>query len=140
MSAYEIVNENSNKCLEVYRGSTGDGANVDQWGCNGGNHQYWVLDQVGTVGGHPADYIVNNNSAKCLDVYRSSFSNGANVDQWTCNNGYNQIWIDGESTYRYFQNYNSGKVLEVYRSSLSDGANVDQWTYNGGANQKWYIP
>jgi hypothetical protein len=142
-NAYELVNENSSLCLDVYGYSLSNGANIDQYGCNGRSNQYWVLDQVGTYYGLPLEYIVSlhgidNNLSLCVDVYHASLSEGADIYQWGCNGHADQVWIDANnSPWDWFTNYNSGYVMEVYGASKSWGAQVDQWAWNGNANQKW---
>ncbi len=85
--------------------------------------------------------IVNANSGMLLDVPGASTSNGANMDQWTGNNGSNQQWTLtslGGGQYEIL-NAHSGLALEVYNQSTSNGAAVDQWSYWGGASQKWTL-
>jgi arabinan endo-1,5-alpha-L-arabinosidase len=89
LNGYEVdvvFNYHSGKCLDVYHASVSVGANVDQWTCNSGLNQDWVV-----TGNRDAGWV-NYNSGLCLDVYQRSTSNGANVDQWTCNGGSNQLW------------------------------------------------
>jgi hypothetical protein len=144
--AYEVLNYHSSLCLDVYRSGGGDGANVDQWTCNGGQNQYWAFYVVGSVNGDPIDIVINNNSGKCLDVYQKSLSVGANVDQWTCTSGANQDWVDilsngFDHTYVDYNTVLNGNdlVLDVFHASLAVGANVDQWTSTLGVNQLWYL-
>ncbi len=76
----------------------------------------------------------------CLDVYKASKDSGANVDQWTCNGGANQVWLPGVNpTWNVYYNWNSLCVLDVWHAGTSDGTNVDQYTYNGNNNQLWEL-
>jgi endo-1,4-beta-xylanase len=129
-----IVSRNSGKCVDVTGASTADGANVDQWTCNGGTNQQWQFVDVG--GGYYK--LVSAKSGKCLDVYNNSTADGANVDQWTCNGGANQKWqwvADG--SYYQLKAQVSGKCLDVNGVSTADGANIQQWTCGSGTNQQW---
>jgi hypothetical protein len=38
----ELINRQSGLCLDVANNNTGDGAAIDQWGCNGGSNQQWI--------------------------------------------------------------------------------------------------
>jgi hypothetical protein len=38
----ELINRQSGLCLDVFNNNTGDGAAIDQWGCNGGSNQQWT--------------------------------------------------------------------------------------------------
>jgi hypothetical protein len=43
----ELVAKHSGKCAEVDAASLLNGANVQQWNCNGGNNQRWKLVAAG---------------------------------------------------------------------------------------------
>src|SRR5260370_20780074 len=140
-----IVNQHSGKCAEVYHSSTSNGANVDQWYCNGTNTQSWRFD-LGYFDqyGNPVGEIINVNSGKCFEVYSWGAGNGSNVDQWGCapieQLHANQLWdvkrelleAVGASNYR-----NLLVVAEGYNWSTSNGGNVDIWQYLGDSNQHW---
>jgi hypothetical protein len=83
--------------------------------------------------------IRNVNSGRCVDVFGSSTSKNANVQQFSCNNGANQRWefVDLGSGQYAIRNVNSGQVLDVAGDSRGNGANVQQFPWNGGANQRW---
>jgi len=85
----QIVNRNSNKCMEVYHSETGNGANVDQWTCNGTYTQYWVYHDPHTGVGIT---FFNLNSDLVLEVSHSSTANYGNVDQWIANYTDTQHW------------------------------------------------
>jgi hypothetical protein len=85
--------------------------------------------------------IVSKNSGKCLDVKGESESNKANVQQYRCNGGDNQIWefvSVGRNEYAIYS-ANSSKVLDVEGESRDDKANIQQYAWNGGGNQRWRI-
>ena len=107
---YKVVNRNSGKLLDVYGQSTDDGANVNQWGDNGGANQRWQIVDIG--GGYYE--FVNQNSGKALDVNGNSTDDGANVQQWAYGGGANQQWqiVDIGGGYYKIVNRNSGKFLK----------------------------
>jgi hypothetical protein len=85
--------------------------------------------------------IVNRHSGKALDLYNNSHNTGATIDQWTWNNGNNQLWYfaaqpDGSWVIR---NFESGQVLDVAGGSTANGAAIDQWTPISQTNQEWTI-
>ena len=84
---YEFVNANSGKCMEVYHSETGNGANVDQYTCNGTHTQEWVPGDF-----VPGPELTNYNSGLKLTVQGSSTSDGANVYQYAYTGGTNQAW------------------------------------------------
>lgn len=83
--------------------------------------------------------LVARHSAKCLDVYAYSQSNGGNVVQWDCNGGTNQQWqlIPTDSGYYKIIARHSGKVMDVAGGSTANGALIDQWDYTGAWSQQW---
>jgi Ricin-type beta-trefoil lectin domain len=98
-------------------------------------------------GGYPPDGrvffsggIVSRLSGKCLDVEGRSTRNAANIQQWSCSGGSNQLWdvIDlGRGQFSIIS-HGSNKALTV-ASRSSDGANVEQNRWNGGDNQRWRV-
>ncbi|MEH1894055.1 MAG: RICIN domain-containing protein, partial [Nostoc sp.] len=86
-------------------------------------------------------YLINKESGKALDVVAHSKVDGANVQQWTKNQGENQQWLlqDAGNGSFYLINKESAKALDVGAHSKVDGANVQQWTKNQGENQQWLL-
>jgi hypothetical protein len=81
---YEVVNRNApNHVLEVKGGptSTAAGDIVDLWAWHSGLAQQWM--PIATLAGHFT--FVPRHVTECLDVTASSTSNGAQVQQWDCN-------------------------------------------------------
>lgn len=142
-----LVNSHSEKCLDVERSSTNDGANVIQFTRHGGSNQRWLLRPLGIAPALPINpfpwayyAIFAGHSGNCLDVAGGSTADGANVQQYNPHFGANQSWIlvpAGEEF--YILNLHSRKCLEVAGGSTVDGANVQQFQYNGGSNQRWRL-
>jgi hypothetical protein len=103
-------------------------------------------------GNRPGDYppegrvffsggIVSKVSRKCLDVEGMSTRNAANVQQWSCSGGANQLWdiIDlGRGEYSIVSQ-GSNKVLQVGNGAQNDGAKIEQFRWSGGDTQRWRI-
>ncbi|GAA1373094.1 RICIN domain-containing protein [Streptomyces beijiangensis] len=99
-----------------------------------------------TVGASPAaadswSQFANSGSGKCLEVENSSQSNGARVQQWSCNEQAGANWYtrDAGGGYVYIVNRGTGKCLEIENSSGSNGARAQQWDCKGQAGAKWKI-
>jgi hypothetical protein len=72
-----ILNVGSRKCVDVFGDSRRPGANVQQFGCNGGANQKWVFVSVGRN-----EYVIQNvNSGMVLEVAGGNRYNGGNVQQ-----------------------------------------------------------
>lgn len=80
--------------------------------------------------------LINFKSGKCMSVEGGgSTSNGANIIQWSCNDGGEQLWYWSGSA---LKNRKSGKCLSVAGGgSTANGAELIQWTCNGESEQSW---
>jgi hypothetical protein len=84
-----------------------------------------------------AETWFNTNSQLALEVYHSSTSSGAAVDQFTWNNTSTQWWLPIRNQDGYYQlvNTNSGMCLDG--GSAVPQASIIQWTCNGTYDQQW---
>lgn len=100
-----------------------------------------VLRDTSYTAGQPpgVEYVKNRNSGKVLDVQNPNTADGANVGQYTQNNGAWQQWQFFSRGNGYFNvvNVHSGKCLDVSGASTADNADITQWTCHGGTNQQW---
>lgn len=69
-------------CLEVNGGVYEERAAVQQWGCNGEPHQYWMVQPDPT--GNGMARLVNMNSDQCLTVVGARPAAGRQLVQRTC--------------------------------------------------------
>ena len=78
---YEVQSVSaSGKCLDIAAGSTGDGANVQVYSCNGSAAQTFTFVDLGAY----KMELRAAHSDKCIDVSSASSANGANVQQRHC--------------------------------------------------------
>jgi hypothetical protein len=131
-TAYRLVVDSSQKCLDLPSGNTADNVVLQQFTCHGGNNQRWLV-MPRTDGYYTIVSVVSN---KCADVHAGSTANGAVVQQFTCHGGPNQQWAINFST-RSFVARHSGKCLDIRGGGTGDGAIAQQFTCHGGANQRW---
>jgi GH43 family beta-xylosidase len=137
-TGYRIVNRNSGKCLEVAGGSAADGANIQQWTCNGGANQRWRLEDLAD----DTSRIVNAATGKPADVANCSAADGAGIRQWTwLNNTCQRFRLIYTATNGWVRivNQNSGRVADVANCSTADGADVRQWTWLNNTCQQWSL-
>jgi hypothetical protein len=90
---YKIVAEHSKKCMDVSNYSTSNGAKIWQWDCGrdiGSKpaNQKWKIINRGN--GYYA--FKSMQSGKCLDIEKASQQDGANLQQWDCHYGNNQLF------------------------------------------------
>ncbi|MFI5986756.1 RICIN domain-containing protein [Streptomyces sp. NPDC051555] len=89
---WKVKNVNSGKCLDVFDGSSAEGARLQQYRCGGTDSQLWEYVATQTV---PEYFkLKNRRSGKCMDVSGRSHDDGAIIHQWTCLDGddHNQQW------------------------------------------------
>ncbi|WP_377273181.1 ricin-type beta-trefoil lectin domain protein [Peterkaempfera sp. SMS 1(5)a] len=116
----------SNRCMDVQNASTGKGAAIDLYDCNGGSNQSWTLNSS-------KELVVYG--TMCLDVPNQSTSSGTKLEIYTCNGGGNQQWVlkdDGTIT-----GVQSGLCLDATSGATTNGTLLEIYTCNGGSNQKW---
>ena len=85
----EIINSISNKCLDVNQHSHVYGLQLEQWDCNGGTNQQWIISpspgSLGTIITNVSNGLVlsSNHGLKKLDnpIIQWGF-NGTNDQQW----------------------------------------------------------
>jgi thermitase len=133
---YNLVNVNSNKCLDVFNADTTNGAKVIQWGCNGGNNQKWKIEPVG------AYYkLTAVHSGRVLEVNGASTANGAFIDQWDYVAGANnELWnITKLGSGFQLVAVHSGKNLDVQNFGTADGTIIQQTAYNGSTAQQFRL-
>ncbi|WP_171168022.1 RICIN domain-containing protein [Streptomyces sp. I05A-00742] len=132
-TARGIVNQKSEKCLEIENSSRANGARAQQWDCGRQMGALWRIIQRGS-----AYQLKNEASDKCLEVENSSKKNGARVQQWDCNaDSDTQLWeqiITGRGV--MWINRNSKMALEVSNGSHANGARVQQWDLSWHALQQ----
>ncbi|MDN3238766.1 family 43 glycosylhydrolase [Glycomyces tritici] len=85
--------------------------------------------------------LIAQHSRKCADVITGSTANGAEIGQYDCNAGLNQLWRirDLGNGYVQLAARHSDKCLDVDGASSANGAKVIQWTCGNGTNQQWKI-
>lgn len=85
---HQIVNQRTNRCLDVLGGSAGNGTRVIGAECHEGwKNQEWLINDLNDG----FFEIKARHSAKCLDIAHGG--NGSTAHQWDCHRGGNQRWL-----------------------------------------------
>jgi hypothetical protein len=83
----ELVSaQGTNECLDVPAFSQEDGAPVQQWTCNGGANQQWIVADAGP----DAIRLVARHSGKVLAINGENTGDGSLLGQWGWKSGSNQ--------------------------------------------------
>ncbi|MDQ1123549.1 RICIN domain-containing protein [Microbacterium trichothecenolyticum] len=85
--------------------------------------------------------IRNQQNTLCLDDYAFNTQPGAEVRQWTCLEGQNQLWAvtDLGNGYAEIKNTHSNLCLDNFNFATAPGSEVRQWTCNGADVQQWQL-
>ena len=138
---HEIVSKNSGKCLDIAGHNRDSNANLQQYSCHGQNNQLFRIRNMGYEGNTVAYRVIPIHSGICLDVAGSSKKNNANIQQYPCHGGDNQLWkfVKSGGDYYNLVSVHSGMCLDVAGSSKKNNANIQQYRCHNGNNQKWKI-
>ena len=127
----------TDKCVDVERASTAEGANIFQWRCNATAAQIWdVVD----LGRNEIAFIAQA-SNKVMDVQGGDRRSGADVRQYSWNGSSTQRWRmeNIERGFSKIVNVGSGKCLDLDAAQTNDGAEITQHDCHSGTNQQWRI-
>jgi chitinase len=140
---YKIVSAYDSKCVDVNAASTANGAQIQQFTCNGTGAQSFVVSDQGD-GWYK---ILNANSGKAVDIASASTANGANVQQYTDNGTgaqrFSIVPTDSDDPTAFsIMNQTSGKCLDIKDWSTADRGVLQQWSCAGSLNQsfRFYAP
>ena len=127
----------TDKCVDVERASTADGANIFQWSCNASAAQIWDVVDLG----RNEIAFVAQVSNKVMDVQGGDRRSGADVRQYSWNDAPTQRWRmeNAERGFSTIVNVGSGKCLDLDGAMRKDGAEIMQFDCHGGVNQQWRI-
>lgn len=124
-----IVNQASNRCVDVSGVGTANGTNAVLWDCYAGPGQTWQLGTDGRV-------RVYGNYNKCLDADGGGAGNGRRVQIWDCNGGLQQQWVRDINGWIHWKG--DGRCIDASGAGTQNGTPLVLWDCYGGANQKWY--
>lgn len=127
----------TDKCVDVERSSTEDGANIHQWSCNASAAQIWDVVDVG----RNEIAFVAQASNKVMDVQGGDRRSGADVRQYSWTGAPSQRWRmeNAERGFSIIVNVGSGKCLDLDAARGIDGAEIMQFDCHGGVNQQWRV-
>jgi hypothetical protein len=125
---------NTANCMDVAGGSISNGAQVQEWTCNGSGAQTWQIQALDTT----YYKLVNPQSGKCLDIAGNLTADGTKVELWTCNGGSNQAFrFVSSNGFLKIVGKQSGKCVDVAAANPASGTKVQLWTCNGTNAQTW---
>lgn len=137
---YQFVNVNSDKCLTVPGGSTGDDVQVQQSPCSDTNLAGQFTLQV--MGGGQYWIKPAHVASKCLGIPGGPLEDGAGFDQYGCGAQWENLKIQfesggsaGDPAIVTIRPMYSGKCVDVPNGSKADGVGIQQYTCNSSVAQ-----
>jgi hypothetical protein len=139
---YEVINQNSNACVEAANSGTANGTAVQQYACGAALNQQWQFVSAG--GGYYE--VLNRNSAAQTEAWdvtggASATSPGALIQTWSYGGGSNQQWqaVAGAGGSYTFVARNSGLCLDTPGASTANGVQLQVYTCNGTSAQTFRL-
>jgi len=133
----ELKASSAYKCMDVVGVSASDGAQIQQYSCNGtGANQKFSIEAVGT-----SYRLKANNSGKCLGVTNNASNDGALLEQRTCGANNSQLFTLNSKGNGLFEikNVQSGKCVDIQGGGTADGQRAQIYGCHGGANQAFQV-
>ncbi|MGW5605689.1 RICIN domain-containing protein [Streptomyces sp. NPDC003753] len=124
-----LIARHSGRCADVTGQSLWQGAQIEQYDCNGGTNQRFWFKSVGS--GYYR--LMARHSSLCVQ------ENPSNVTQENCNaSATGQQWsVTTTGSYVTIKSRATGACLDVSGASTADSAAIITYTCNGGTNQQW---
>jgi hypothetical protein len=142
----ELVNQNSQKCLDVTGVATGNNIPLQQYDCLGAGelNQMWRLYQASS--GHYELISLSNNfyqPTMCVDLQNGSPANGTTIQQYQClpvGSNPNQLWklVPVGSGYEVVAAA-TGNCMGVGGAAVNDGGSIQSQQCVGGTDQIWEL-
>ncbi len=121
-----LVNQATGACLDENNYTTVSGAQLDEWGCNGGANQQFTLTPTAT--GSSTYFLHPMTPDDCVDIAGSSTASGAAVTQYPCTYASNEqftLHAVGTNVYQVVAQ-NSGLCIAPSGGSGSNGTGIVQ--------------
>ena len=139
-AVYAIRNVNSGRIMDVYKSSTADGTNVQQYGKEAGKaNNTWTVKEAGD-GYYYIISRLSNGKTGYLTVENGANTDGANVVISTFSGDDSQkfkLKPMGGSYMIYTKCSKEKRCVEVINAETGAGANVQQWVNTGSTCQWW---
>jgi len=122
-------------CLDVVGAGNADGTELQEWSCNAGPAQGFILDDVG----NGAVRIVDSAAQKCVAPAGGSNDKGSKLVLAPCDGSDRQKYtFKASAAARYSIVHDaSGKCFDVPNASVAAGTRIQLWDCNQSAAQLW---
>ena len=122
----------TDKCLDLYKGSTVNGTNIQLFECTGRAPQQWVINGM--------QVQLKKDPKKCIDLTGANTESNTNIQLYDCyGDKARQFWIyDGfTGAFRSAKAY--WKCLHLEGGSTANDTNIDLYSCTGTKKQQWVV-
>ncbi|MBQ2264753.1 MAG: RICIN domain-containing protein, partial [Oscillospiraceae bacterium] len=142
-AVYALRNVNSSRCMDVYKSSTADGTNIQQYGTVPGKaNNTWTVKDAGD-GYYYIISQLSDGKSGYMTVAGGENTDGANVEISSFKGDDSQKFMlkrCADGSYLILTKCsNEKKCVEVIGAETGAGANVQQWVLTGSTCQNWYF-
>jgi glucose/arabinose dehydrogenase len=124
-----LVSTDSQRCLDIAKGSQEPRTPAIIFDCHGGPNQQWEFTAAGE--------LRTFDGARCLDIRGASIQPQALVQSYPCHGGANQKWtLRPDKT---IINPKSGLCLTVKGGETANLTGIDTWYCEGTTHQQWSV-
>ena len=127
---------NNSSSLDLYRGNTINGSNIQLYNNNGDNNQKWnvkVLDN----GYYVITSVLNDDMAVSVGKGISPSAPNVQLDEYKSANEQQWVIKEAGNGYYYIVSKVNNYYVDIYMNFIKNGTNVQTHSYNGGNNQKF---
>ncbi|GGY56777.1 hypothetical protein GCM10007387_44170 [Pseudoduganella albidiflava] len=124
-----LISADSQRCLDIARGSQEPRTPAIIFDCHGGANQQWEFTAAGE--------LRTFDGARCLDIRGASTQPQAVVQSYPCHGGANQKWTLRPD--RTIINPASGLCLTVKGGETANATGIDTWRCEATAHQQWIV-
>jgi endoglucanase len=138
-SWFNVVNQNSNSCVDAQGWGTSNGTVVQQWSC--GSQQYNQEWQFQSKGNGIYSVVNRNAPSEAWNVVNNGTGDGSLIQLWTYGGGSNEQWMPvalGGNLYKIV-GVGSGRCLDIPGASTANGVQLQIYDCNGTEAQSFYL-
>lgn len=131
---------NTDYVLDVFEGSSADGANIDLFPGNHTDAQKITLETAEGVDGK--FFRLRTGAGKYIAVSGDAAEPNANIIQDSAKNVPGQYWypdVNDDGSYTFRSALDQNYVLGTADNMGGSGTNIELYPFNGSAGQKWHL-
>ncbi|MEE3343281.1 MAG: RICIN domain-containing protein [Bacilli bacterium] len=129
----------SSKVIDLNRGSTTSGTNIQLYQKNGRNNQKWKIEYIANDDSYSISSIIDTN--KVFEIFGGHYQNFTNIQLYNSNNRPNQRWYIKHIGNGYFNIVSSNKnyCVDVNGGKSANGTNIQLYKCNNSTAQKFKL-